>query len=81
MPKTIPQEVAWRRDKQGFRWQPQSLLNDNEEEILKILNKSNYIKKHLSNFSYKKNDGSLIQNIQTLRLFCVALLDEIYCIQ
>jgi len=81
MPKTIPQEVAWRRDKQGFRWQPQSLLNDNEKEILNILNKSTYIKKHLSNFSYKKNDGSLIHNIQTLRMFCVALLDDIYFIQ
>jgi asparagine synthase (glutamine-hydrolysing) len=78
MPESIPDSVRWRRDKQGFRWLPDDLLEKNTAAIEKTIEDSGYVREHLRDYPFRNGDGTLRHHLWTMRLFCVAMLDEVH---
>lgn len=80
MPYPTPDEVRWRRDKQGFRWVSNALRSKNKKEFIDVIANSKILKQYVNTDSVLKdlinNEAGAINF--SLKLFPIALFEDVY---
>lgn len=73
LPAVVSDDVRYRRDKQGFRYNPSKILDNHKKEMLALVEKSDLINKY-----YKELLCKLDSNQELLiKLYSIACLEDV----